>query len=195
MQGEMSYEKLVNRNSNPVRISTKKFESFLSSPNKVGSDMNISSTHISSNKQKSMPFEKSVRHHPLKQYKTMASEVTRCTTKVRNTISSKSSNPFELSKTHMVGDASELMEFIELEDFCRRSTVISKPKSMKKGQSPKVHKNHQKEKDSQKSKSGVKVHTKSRTTKQANKRRINDTSHLVKKMSITISKDHKIIYS
>lgn len=105
-------------------------------------------------------------------------------------------------------DASELVEFIELEDFCRRSTqkvpearqaAVAKPFSLKKG-SRKTKENKEvninkggKSRSSLAKKSQKGSHKGNMGDKKKSKRALK-RPQLAKKMEITISKNNEIIY-
>jgi len=99
-----------------------------------------------------------------------------------------------LPKNEKSGDADDLIEFIELEDFCRRNTTVSESKEI----IPPFKLQNVTEASLKREVNNRTSNKMSKRSKKGNKRtkRIRgstDTSNLAKKMAITISKD-KIIY-
>ena len=89
-------------------------------------------------------------------------------------------------------DATELQEFIELEDYCRRSTAKDSSMNDLKGNcnqsSVRSSVNQVYTKSASLSKSKAKPKRRQKQVKE-------NTSHLVKTMSITICRDSKIMYT
>jgi hypothetical protein len=110
---------------------------------------------------------------------------------VRNTFIEKSSlKPLVTFKPKEPTNTNELVEFIEIEDFCRRDTETKDRSSQKLSFQTPQNERQRNKKFSKYLKSVNTLNIKSNTKKGC----VNDTSHLVKKMSITFGKDNKIIY-
>lgn len=102
----------------------------------------------------------------------------------------KISFPFKSHrKGSFKGDAQELMEFIELEDFCRRSTVADSKTNKSFDQSLQANVRNSNFSNCQE-KLGIK-----KTRKEPKKsKKKHHTNHLVKTMAITICPNSQIIY-
>jgi hypothetical protein len=145
----LSVEKDFNRNSDPVRAFRKSHQNFHSVIEKV-STLSTPKRANKEPKKQSMPSrysqtcEKDKRQVGSQDFNSFSA---------RNTIISAttkaSKNPFSSVRNSVQNDADELLEFVELEDYCRRSTVKHSPSLL----------------SSQKKKSAFKKPTKASTNK------------------------------
>lgn len=193
MESNVSHHRLVNRGSHPVRISIKNYESFLTPKNNDKERNSInSSSQLSPVKTMKSNMYKSYNENPFVVNQQKNDEINSKSEFARKTFSHKISlNPLMITPSTISTNANELMEFIELEDLCRRNTVTMNSSSFKLSNGTPQNKRHPKKDCSESNKKKEIFKLKSTTQKG----RTNDTSHLVKKMSITICKDNRIIYS
>lgn len=193
VESNISHEKLVNRNSHPLRISIKNYESFLTPKNIENQRKSMKTpSQLSPEQTVNSYMYKSYNENPFIQNQQKKDGIIPKSEFARKTFSHKISlNPLMITPSTISTNANELMEFIELEDLCRRNTVTMNSSSFKLSNgTPQSRRHAEKDRSKNSKKKGT---SKSKLTTQ--KRRVNDTSHLVKKMSITICKDNKIIYS
>lgn len=192
MESNIDKADLVKRKSHAVRLnSTEHFRRLLSSQDKgtQRAGIQISEKQISIAKPMSRNQYKSNNSGSYIQQK--MDKINLKSSLVRNTFIEKSSlKPLVTFKPKESTNANELVEFIELEDFCRRDTDEKDKSSQKLSFQTPQNKRQQNKKLSKYLQDVNKLKLKSNTKKG----RVNDTSHLVKKMSITFCKDNKIIY-
>jgi hypothetical protein len=191
MESNIDKANIVTRKSQAVRVNSEKFSRLLSSKN-MGTQragLHFPVNQISIAKPMSRNQYKSNNSNSFIQQKMDKINLNRALP--RNTfIDENSMNPLIVSQPKESTNANELVEFIELEDLCRRDTETMDRSSKKLSFQTPQNKKQQNKKLSKYLQDVNSLKLKSNTKRG----RVNDTSHLVKKMSITFCKDNKIIY-